>query len=1156
MPAARGRRALLPVSCVTVVIGGWIATSTPSVRAQASLAALDAAYDALVQRLPAQPVRSDDTPVRSLGRFAESSTRGGRSRSPGYCATVEGNPLSPLVAEEDNPRAHALNGFVHRDTRGRHTRPWRARTRAALWARAQEVQRPLLVFLETPPSREDPTQPWLGPVRFDRPGFYTSKAQITEQIFGKDFDYRDPASVAGFYYRESGGRLVIRGDASSVHTVTVPFIPFDPQPMMDAILEQLDPVVDFTRRADDMGWVHPIFIVTAFSHTLDVRDPAVQGALDYWGYGPPAYTVRPSITNDAFADGTHAALGSLAIAMVGSDFGANEDPEDPWFGLSDAQVRSDSMMLYAHEYGHAIGMSHMMIGDFDFDTDDRTGTSIANVTRPDPASLSRGQGTGFASSIMNYSVTFPQIADPAWTGKRWSAGLDPINRAKLGWGHVTEIAIAAPDAAHGRRALPPQGTLVQLVEHLGTSAADRRPQILKINLPGGRETLFPATGDDGSPTGYWRPGHAGRRMVWSGRSEGGSRFMQTSLRVPSDLARPVLSFWTKYGAHSGWLMPEGYEFGWVQISTNGGRTWTSLAGTTSSTYVAPDRAALQWMGDDLGAPAFTGDSRLLSDTGWIFEQIPLPVARGTSLLLRFNYSGDIWSGPTPAQDLGWWIDDVSLGSASDPMRYAISDFEGPDASRWSGLLERFDRGIGFTVVEETASFPRAYFFELRGHNDHDAELFQRVAPRSVTTRVSALGEYAYEPGLVGYFADQYATFWSGVPFFSGSPNERPVPLHRLKQRDISYPYAPQGSLINLWDIAWLLGLAFDPQTGVTLDDVAYLLAFPSEESYEIYNEGFAYLAQGQYPDPPAVTILDATPTYRLADLSPASPWTPFPDRPVRLWPFIVGPTGGWPKSMRHGLLGDRDPTTTSVLGQPFLARDAAFHPDRNAVFDDEVDYRGLFAGEFANAHAQATAAAFGGLVPAERRYSVPRALTDVISTFDVFFCYETPAGTCGPRETAMQRPWVEEVIYHRMRRAVFASVSAGCPPEPANTTPAALPLWEAHHACFQWAFDTSHTLGTELLNRARNLGNNPAYAFLNAWGTNGIVSPELWTAQYLQYWSLAKGPAALPSYGLSVTVESISRHGTPVANVRVRQSDTPRSAPRWPQRPRWRHSRR
>ncbi len=40
------------------------------------------------------------------------------------CSMAEGNPISSLVAAEDNPRASALEGFVLRDARGRSISIW------------------------------------------------------------------------------------------------------------------------------------------------------------------------------------------------------------------------------------------------------------------------------------------------------------------------------------------------------------------------------------------------------------------------------------------------------------------------------------------------------------------------------------------------------------------------------------------------------------------------------------------------------------------------------------------------------------------------------------------------------------------------------------------------------------------------------------------------------------------------------------------------------------------------------------------------------------------------------------------------------------------------------------------------------------------------
>jgi hypothetical protein len=226
--------------------------------AQSSLAALSELRAATMARLPTATPAALERAAGTQGRRSITQAPGGRLDAAASCPTREGNPLSSLVATEDNPVARSFEGFVARDHRGRRSRPWRSHRRAERARRGVDIQRPLLVFLETPKQRQDATKPWFGPVHFDRPGFPTTKKKIAEQVFGKNFDHRDPASVAGFYYRESGGKLIISGDERSIHTVLVPHITFDSAPMVEAILAQLDPIVDFTRRADEYGWVDPI----------------------------------------------------------------------------------------------------------------------------------------------------------------------------------------------------------------------------------------------------------------------------------------------------------------------------------------------------------------------------------------------------------------------------------------------------------------------------------------------------------------------------------------------------------------------------------------------------------------------------------------------------------------------------------------------------------------------------------------------------------------------------------------------------------------------------------------------------------------------------------------------------------------------------------
>jgi hypothetical protein len=1110
---------------------GLLGSQQAAVDAQAPLAALDAARQQLIARFPAPPATAIDAAVAARPPSSLTLESGAAGSGREFCTTHEGNPVSGLVAYEESPTARAMEGFVQRDRRGRRTRPWRALRRAEHRQRGVVVQRPLLVFMETPSAREDLNQPWFGPVRFDRPGFPTTKEKIAEQVFGKNFDHRDPSSMAGFYYRESGGRLIIKGDANSIHTVKVPHMLFDAERTAAAILAQLDPVVDFTRRADQFGWVDPVVVMWPYSYALDAYDP-VMGPCCWIGYGPTVYDLAPAITNDALGDGTHAALSSLAISLTGANLGATADPRHVLFGMPEDDARTDEVTLYAHEYGHAIGLSHMMVPDYALPQADLGGPYLLDGFFQE--SLNRSWLTGFGTTIMNYAYgsgrgpRFQPIDSPA-------AGLDPVNRAKLSWGPITEVTLGA-DGRRVDRLAPGQSLRVDLVEHLGAGVGDPRPQILKVNLPPKDVPLFPRRTADGSPSGYWRPGSTGQRMIWSGRTFGGARSIDTTLRIPSDVAEPVLSFWTKYGAHNGDLYPPGYEFGWVQISTDHGRTWTTVAGQTSSTIVAPGRDQANWVDEHLGAPAFTGDSRQYAADGWLLEQLPLPVAAGGTVQLRFTFSGFGLANEDPSQDFGWWIDDVAFGPAADPARYMVSDFEPDDRRRWQGLLEEFDQGFGFVVVEETTPFPQAYFFELRGNNVHDVGPFTSDYPKDITGRRDD-AHYTYEEGLAGYFVDYHASFWAHPYKRAGSATGRRASIGRLRRMDVSYPIGPQLGRPTVFDFSGFLAAAFTPNSGVRLGDLAFVVTMPQEQfDYAILEPGFVLPFTVRFPTP-AISLLDATPTYRPFDVSPAAPTTPFPDRPSMLWPHILGAPGGWPKSVQHGILGLGDPTTVRALGQPFLTRDAAFHPDRNPTFDDRVDYRAAFAHEFAGWHAPTTPAAFGSPAPARRVRTVATEVVPVgaagsIQKYEVQYCDRNVAGMCVPAGQAASRPWIEQMMYQRIIPLVTFTVLGGCPSEPVGYTPATKPAWDAYYTCLGAATDDSHLITEMMVDAARNLGQT-GYPGLNAYGNQGTLSPGLWSAAYLDFWTRAKAPARLPSFGLSVRVDRITSGRAPVATLTV-----------------------
>jgi hypothetical protein len=118
-------------------------------------------------------------------------------------------------------------------------------------------------------------------------------------------------------------------------------------------------------------------------------------------------------------------------------------------------------------------------------------------------------------------------------------------------------------------------------------------------------------------------------------------FNSCTLASPVTLgADAELSFWTWYDIEEFW------DFGFVQVSTDGGFTWTSLenADTTSD----HDPSAIDTVIDNL--PGFTGSSG-----GWVQETFDLSAYGGESVLVRFLYVTD-WA----TELTGFFVDEIAI----------------------------------------------------------------------------------------------------------------------------------------------------------------------------------------------------------------------------------------------------------------------------------------------------------------------------------------------------------------------------------------------------------------------------------------------------------------------------------------------------------------
>jgi hypothetical protein len=139
---------------------------------------------------------------------------------------------------------------------------------------------------------------------------------------------------------------------------------------------------------------------------------------------------------------------------------------------------------------------------------------------------------------------------------------------------------------------------------------------------------------------------------------------------------PSLAFDARWNEETGW------DFGFVQVSTDGGATYTSL--TCTDTTSDHDPGALPTAVQNV--PGFTGDSG-----GWKAETCDVSAYANQAVVLSFRAFNDPGTlGATDAVPPGFWVDNVAVDGS------VISD--GSDLGSWQSATERHPIEVsGFTV---------------------------------------------------------------------------------------------------------------------------------------------------------------------------------------------------------------------------------------------------------------------------------------------------------------------------------------------------------------------------------------------------------------------------------------------------------------------------
>jgi hypothetical protein len=256
--------------------------------------------------------------------------------------------------------------------------------------------------------------------------------------------------------------------------------------------------------------------------------------------------------------------------------------------------------------------------------------------------LTRSEKQRFTSSQLNASI------DWSWPGSYDTAGAPP---------NGSDYVLASTSRPVGGK------TMTSLSFKGDTTYA---PDALEWTVDGG--ALYSGQGND-----------LDRSMVFAGT-------------VPSDNA--TLSFSTKYDIEQGW------DFGVVQVSTDGGKTYTTLS--NASTTSDHDPAAAGNIVEQL--PGFTGVQETAAT-----ETFDLSAYAGQDVLVAFRYMTDAAANGNGAlSEPGWWVDDVALGGT------VLSDGSSTDGARTMSQVSPMPvAGWTVQVVGWTLDGTKVYYDQVK-----------------------------------------------------------------------------------------------------------------------------------------------------------------------------------------------------------------------------------------------------------------------------------------------------------------------------------------------------------------------------------------------------------------------------------------------------------
>jgi hypothetical protein len=379
------------------------------------------------------------------------------------------------------------------------------------------------------------------------------------------------------------------------------------------------------------------------------------------GYAEPS---RP-VTEIGFDSHIQCFLGNLGIVTNANPIGRNGGPENSltlWGDQGDDEILCDygaayTLMEYLHgQYGTAFMTA--------LHNENLNGLAGFQKTLTD-------FGAGSARTVLHRWAMMVAVDGLLDQGRQLRGGskslyTTPTLDATINW--ETPDAFSEPGA-------PPNGSdYLRLKDTAGNPLKLNDIRSLSFN---GASTLAPHPVEwtvDANP-----PGQTGDPALYSGTGDLLDRAIVRSVTIPA--GDPNLRF------NAQWNLEDGWDFTFVQVSTDGGATYQSVRCTSSRPTLAENPADYPAVASiRVHFPGYTGDSH-----GWQAETCNLSAYAGQTVLVSFrNMTDPNTQGNGIPIPPGFWLDDVSLGGTP------LSD--GSSLAGWSSATQARPIPVeGFTV---------------------------------------------------------------------------------------------------------------------------------------------------------------------------------------------------------------------------------------------------------------------------------------------------------------------------------------------------------------------------------------------------------------------------------------------------------------------------